>query len=344
MGEPARRSSATPHCVDGLPVEPLALKLGNRQRTSYGAQSVRYELLLFGQLVTVCQLSPTLIVSRQIAECAGVGRLFEGRSHAMAEWLFQMAVVQWMWWAADKADAGAMNSLGACFNNGHGVALDYQQAVEWYRRAADKDQVDAMFNLAVCCECGNSVANDFVEAHRLYERAATQGNQAAKKALERLAKSVHAQAAPSASATPTFTASRQPPATTTTHSHASPQPTNDAVSGGETAATSSAPAPAITTERRLPANPTEFTVDDVCIWLSRVGLCHLDATFRRHRVDGEILVELQPTDYKDIDVTAFGDRRGWKSSCPSYWLVQDLFQRPLLSQRQARSLLRRLRG
>jgi len=55
--------------------------------------------------------------------------------------------------------------------------------------------------------------------------------------------------------------------------------------------------------------PWTFTIDDVCAWLASVRLGHLADAFRRHRVDGEVLVSLQPDDYQELEVTAWGDRR-----------------------------------
>jgi TPR repeat protein len=49
--------------------------------------------------------------------------------------------------AAYEGDASAMNSLGALYYNGQGVAQDYAKVREWYEKSADKGDAIAMTSL-----------------------------------------------------------------------------------------------------------------------------------------------------------------------------------------------------
>jgi TPR repeat protein len=86
---------------------------------------------------------------------------------------------EWFEKAADKGDAGAMNSLGWLYQNGYGVARDYVKAREWYEKAADKGETKAMLNLGWLYAKGVGVAQDYAKAREWYEKAADKGDEQA---------------------------------------------------------------------------------------------------------------------------------------------------------------------
>ena len=76
---------------------------------------------------------------------------------------------------AESGNIYAMNSVGLCFNYGHGVKKNLKEAVKWYQKAADAGNADAMLNLGCCFEKGEGVRKNLKEAMKLYEKAAEQG-------------------------------------------------------------------------------------------------------------------------------------------------------------------------
>ncbi len=76
---------------------------------------------------------------------------------------------------AESGNIYAMNSVGLCFNYGHGVKKNLKEAVKWYQKAADAGNADAMLNLGCCYEKGEGVKKNLKEAMKLYEKAAEQG-------------------------------------------------------------------------------------------------------------------------------------------------------------------------
>ena len=51
-----------------------------------------------------------------------------------------------------------------------------------------------------------------------------------------------------------------------------------------------------------------WTVDDVGLWLTRVGLSGLQPAFRQHQVSGKALVRLTPAVYADVGITTVGQK------------------------------------
>lgn len=49
---------------------------------------------------------------------------------------------------ADRGDARAQNNLGVLYEEGRGVAMDYEKAADWYRKAAAQGHAGARKNLA----------------------------------------------------------------------------------------------------------------------------------------------------------------------------------------------------
>jgi TPR repeat protein len=94
--------------------------------------------------------------------------------------------VEWYSKAANQNYDKAQCNLGVCYYRGHGVPQDYIKAVEWYTKAAERDYALAQYNLAVCYKNGQGVPRDLAKAMEWYTKAAEQGDNDAKKALERL--------------------------------------------------------------------------------------------------------------------------------------------------------------
>ena len=66
--------------------------------------------------------------------------------------------------------------LGVMYDNGQGVAQDYQEAAKWYRLAAAQGNAFAQSNLGMMYDRGQGVAQDYQDALKWYRLAAMQGN------------------------------------------------------------------------------------------------------------------------------------------------------------------------
>ena len=78
--------------------------------------------------------------------------------------------------AAEKGHADAQYKLGACYQNGWGVAQDPEAAISWYFKAIRLGNTHALNNLAYCYEHGIGVKKDLSKAVELYTEAANKGN------------------------------------------------------------------------------------------------------------------------------------------------------------------------
>jgi len=81
--------------------------------------------------------------------------------------------------AAELGNAQAQNNLAVAYEQGLGVARDYESAVFWFRKAAAQNDPTAQFNLGVLYEIGRGVSEDLEQAARWYEKGAEQGCAAA---------------------------------------------------------------------------------------------------------------------------------------------------------------------
>jgi len=52
-----------------------------------------------------------------------------------------------------------------------------------------------------------------------------------------------------------------------------------------------------------------WSVERVVEWLSASGLGHLSKSFVEHRITGDVLLELSPSDVEEIGIRAFGDKK-----------------------------------
>ena len=94
--------------------------------------------------------------------------------------------VKWYRKAAEQGHAGAQNNLGLCYAYGKGVAQDNYEAAKWYRKAAEQGLAEAQNNLGFCYELGHGVTKSTTEAVKWYKKAAEKGNEYAKTNLRRL--------------------------------------------------------------------------------------------------------------------------------------------------------------
>lgn len=77
--------------------------------------------------------------------------------------------------AVELGHVAAQNSLGFCYENGHGVDKDVDEAIRLYRLAAEQGVAKAQLNLGLSYEKGDGVARDESEAACWYLKAAEQG-------------------------------------------------------------------------------------------------------------------------------------------------------------------------
>jgi hypothetical protein len=76
---------------------------------------------------------------------------------------------------AEQGSPAAQNLLGLMYNDGQGVAQDYNQAVVWYHKAADQGFSVAQYDLGNMYANGRGVAKDEAQAVAWYRKAAEQG-------------------------------------------------------------------------------------------------------------------------------------------------------------------------
>lgn len=96
---------------------------------------------------------------------------------------FEQAVY-WYKEAANQGYARAQYNLGICLYNGYGTAIDYAQAVKLFRLAAEQGHMNAQYSMGVCYYNGEGVEEDVSEAMEWLRKAAKQGHPGAIRALE----------------------------------------------------------------------------------------------------------------------------------------------------------------
>ena len=69
----------------------------------------------------------------------------------------------------------AQKNLGRLYDQGEGVAQDYQQAIKWYQFAVDQKNDEAQFYLGTIYQTGQGISQNFEKASTLYRLAAEQG-------------------------------------------------------------------------------------------------------------------------------------------------------------------------
>ena len=88
--------------------------------------------------------------------------------------------------ASKLGDTGADAILGNMYLNGIHFKKDYRKALVYIQKAVADDDPQALTDLAICYENSYGVARDMDKAIEFYKRGAAQGNEYAKRALERL--------------------------------------------------------------------------------------------------------------------------------------------------------------
>ena len=90
----------------------------------------------------------------------------------------------------DAKIADAVGYLGWLYENGQGVAQDYDKAREWFVKAAEKGNADAMAGLGRLYQNGHGVSKDYAKARAWYEKSAATRD--AKARLEELRDAINA--------------------------------------------------------------------------------------------------------------------------------------------------------
>ncbi len=78
--------------------------------------------------------------------------------------------------AAGQGDVEAHYELGYMYDNGKGVAQDYEIAAEWYTLAAEKGHINAQHYLGWLFVEGNGVAQDYKAVLKWWTRAVELGD------------------------------------------------------------------------------------------------------------------------------------------------------------------------
>lgn len=89
----------------------------------------------------------------------------------------------WYESAAEKGNSSAQFLLGCLYDFGHGMKKDVTQAVYWYEKSAAQGNDSAQYSLGSMYENGRGVTQDYQEAKNRYLLSANQGNENAQKAL-----------------------------------------------------------------------------------------------------------------------------------------------------------------
>lgn len=88
--------------------------------------------------------------------------------------------------AANEGHVQAQNNLGSMYENGEGVAQDYQQARQWYEKAAAEGESYAVNNLGALYAKGLGVEQDLATAIEMFIESAGKGNALARRNLDAL--------------------------------------------------------------------------------------------------------------------------------------------------------------
>jgi hypothetical protein len=77
--------------------------------------------------------------------------------------------------AAASGYAMAMNNIGAMYEGGYGMPVNYVEAARWYQKAVDAGEPVGMVDLGWQYETGHGVKKDYAQARQLYETAIKAG-------------------------------------------------------------------------------------------------------------------------------------------------------------------------
>lgn len=88
--------------------------------------------------------------------------------------------VIWYKELAEKGDKEAQYNLGAVYETGFGVSLNFEEATKWYLLAAEQDHVLAQLHLGVLYMLGKGVKESSIKGAKWIRAAAKNGNELAK--------------------------------------------------------------------------------------------------------------------------------------------------------------------
>lgn len=78
--------------------------------------------------------------------------------------------------AAEAGDSASQYALARCYESGHGVPQDFQEALKWYERAAAAGHATAQHTLGTWHAYGMQVPQDYQQAFGWFMKAAEQGH------------------------------------------------------------------------------------------------------------------------------------------------------------------------
>lgn len=78
--------------------------------------------------------------------------------------------------SANQGYKKAQYYLGRCYDKGHGITENDQQAVFWYEKAAAQNHPKAQYELGKCYKKGEGVTKDLDKAFQYFEKSAAQDN------------------------------------------------------------------------------------------------------------------------------------------------------------------------
>lgn len=98
------------------------------------------------------------------------------------------------WWrkAADQGDGSAYSILGTLHYQGIGMAKDSAEAIRMWHKGAEKYDKDAMSQLGFAYLVGDNLPKDFTYAYMWFNLAASNGDVAAAKSRDSVAKNMSA--------------------------------------------------------------------------------------------------------------------------------------------------------
>ena len=85
---------------------------------------------------------------------------------------------------AEQGDAVAQSSVGVLYDEGKGVARDFDKAVSWYRKSADQGNQFGQFNLGTMYYLGAGTEKDLITACSYFMLATLQGNGPARRHMQ----------------------------------------------------------------------------------------------------------------------------------------------------------------
>jgi len=148
-----------------------------KKHLSLQHQSKKQAIMTMKHLLTILLLGLTMGVAAQSADklYEDGKKLYDAKNYAQAFPKLKAA--------ADKGHKKAQYRIGRCFDKGHFVKEDDQQAVTWYRKSAAQGYAKAQYQLGKCYKNGEGVEKDRKMAVEWFTKAAKQDNGDAQLAL-----------------------------------------------------------------------------------------------------------------------------------------------------------------